>query len=73
MGNDITVKNGDFTDNTVVKYYRRIMNSFNPHQTIEYLKSLISNPKAPQRNKIQKALDLALNDLNQAQSAPKAN
>lgn len=54
----------EYTDKTVRKYFKKIMNRNNKDERakiINNLKELISNPKTPHRDKIEKAVKLAEN------------
>lgn len=56
--------NNDLMDKTVLKYFKKIVNRNTEKErqrVIQELKKLISNPKTPLRNKIEKAIGLAEN------------
>lgn len=62
----ITGANEALLDKTVLKYYKQIMNRNNAEERLEVmfrLKRLAEAPKTPLRNKIQKAVDIAQNEL----------
>ncbi len=59
---EMEIENFNLIDKTVVKYYKKIMNrntEKEKKEVLENLKKLVENLKAPNRNKIQIAIDEA--------------
>ena len=61
----IKTKSDLISDNTVIKYYKKILHSGDKNaqlKTVENLKKIASNPKTPLRDKILKAIDYYINN-----------